>query len=736
MELGMKLKNHKSYVVTLLLSIFLFVSIITFIMNIFFTTTSKNIIMIGDKTTTSAVKVVEEFLKENIDIIAIESQSIEYMMEKKSPNSDIKEYLEESSNGYAGSIDSSFTGFYGVFRGEYLDGANWIPSKDFVPETRPWYLNAVEADGETVISSPYIDKQTGDVMISFSQLLSDKKSVIAVDINLNRLDELVAEVKSEGYGECVILDSKGLVVSSSMNDKGINYKNGEGGIDKEFLANKIYESEKINFEQVFENKKSIIFSNYVYGNWRSVLIMNKKSLFQEMNKNIFVSVSASLLLMGLILHFCIYSNKKRRAAEKNLMQVKAASSIYVSMAEINLMDDTFELIYSLANINEILSKVENKASMALDFILRILVTEEYLSSSLEFVNLKTVAERIGDKSTITQEFLGKTRGWCCARFIAVDHSDNGKPVHVLFAVEDINEAKLHEERLIADASVDKLTGCFNRKSYEEEISFYSSNPMENDFIHFSVDVNSLKDVNDSFGHAAGDELIKGAAEILKKNIRPYGKVFRTGGDEFFAIIHADESSLQNLLNEIQTDMQNWRGVLIQELTFSIGYAQFSKYPEKTLPELCKIADKNMYENKARFYMEKGINLRGKQSAYEAICKSYTKILLVNLTFDNYQIIQIDENERNSEKGFNEHISTWLKDFATSGQVHEDDFNEYLEKTDINYLRNYFLSGKKNFVIKYRRKINGEFKNVMLELVPSNKYCDDNQSVFLYVKNLF
>lgn len=67
-----------------------------------------------------------------------------------------------------------------------------------------------------------------------------------------------------------------------------------------------------------------------------------------------------------------------------------------------------------------------------------------------------------------------------------------------------------------------------------------------DFVYASIDVNGLKIVNDEIGHAAGDELIKGAAKCMKEVIGSYGKVYRTGGDEFVSIFFASKEQLETI----------------------------------------------------------------------------------------------------------------------------------------------------------------------------------------------
>lgn len=89
------------------------------------------------------------------------------------------------------------------------------------------------------------------------------------------------------------------------------------------------------------------------------------------------------------------------------------------------------------------------------------------------------------------------------------------------------------------AHVDGLTGLLNRRAfseYEEEI--LGKIGLRCMFVQF--DINNLKIVNDSYGHSAGDEFIIGASEAIFDSFGRYGKVFRTGGDEFVCIMTREE----------------------------------------------------------------------------------------------------------------------------------------------------------------------------------------------------
>ena len=156
-----------------------------------------------------------------------------------------------------------------------------------------------------------------------------------------------------------------------------------------------------------------------------------------------------------------------------------------------------------------------------------------------------------------------------------------------------------------------------------------------------------------------------------------------------------------------------------------------------MAELLKVADERMYENKEEYYrLRPGGDRRAQRGAYDVIFQSYLKVLRVNLSDDTYSIIKTNESEINKEKGFDKHsISEWLQNFAKTGQIHKDDMEMYLFKTSLDNLREHFLKSKETFVLKYRRKVGNEYKDVLMEILAGKDFSEEKMDVFLYVKNI-
>ncbi|MCR4589299.1 MAG: sensor domain-containing diguanylate cyclase [Lachnospiraceae bacterium] len=117
--------------------------------------------------------------------------------------------------------------------------------------------------------------------------------------------------------------------------------------------------------------------------------------------------------------------------------------------------------------------------------------------------------------------------------------------------------------------------------------------------------NGLKQVNDTLGHSAGDELLSGATICMQSGFGPYGNVYRIGGDEFVALINVNEEMLAGILENAQRIMDNWKGRNVDKLSISIGYASHHRYPDLSIDALGKAADKMMYAVKEEYYQHHG-----------------------------------------------------------------------------------------------------------------------------------
>lgn len=438
--------------------------------------------------------------------------------------------------------------------------------------------------------------------------------------------------------------------------------------------------------------------------------------------------------------------------EENYQKIKREMDIVSSMASmyfcsyyVDMKNMTYvEIKNNIAENMEFIGKQGN-AYEAIEKMCKHLILPEYRTEAEKFLNLDTLNQRLGEKQFyVSMQMETIHIGWAEGVFVVCDRADDGSLNHVIWALRTINDEKNKEEKLMYNSYIDELTGLYNRKMFAEDIDGSmvkladGVNPVDigrDDFVFISLDVNGLKTINDTKGHAAGDELLQAASKCMKRCFGPYGRVYRTGGDEYIALLNVSAEQLEEALMNFESTTAGYRGKFVESVSVSYGYVARRDHMDLSIMEIETLADKNMYMAKNLHYTKNGVNRRGQQDAYKALCALYNKILMVNFTDNTYSIISMDESEQTAEKGFTDGIFEWLENFALSGQVHEDDRAEYLDKTNRAYLIDYFKGEKTSLSFTYRRNTGGEFKMAEMEMIPTENYTDDKQILFLYVKNI-
>jgi diguanylate cyclase (GGDEF)-like protein len=164
-------------------------------------------------------------------------------------------------------------------------------------------------------------------------------------------------------------------------------------------------------------------------------------------------------------------------------------------------------------------------------------------------------------------------------------------------VQNLAKVQTLTDEVYKLAALDQLTGLYNRRSGEQRLAEEISRAVRHDrpLTILLADLDGLKQVNDHMGHAAGDLVLKGFSDRLRKAIRGSDLAVRLGGDEFMVLLpecRADE--VKHVLNRLEGLEVDFEGSKIS-VRFSRGWTDYK--PGETAEELLRRGDDALYENK-------------------------------------------------------------------------------------------------------------------------------------------
>ena len=191
----------------------------------------------------------------------------------------------------------------------------------------------------------------------------------------------------------------------------------------------------------------------------------------------------------------------------------------------------------------------------------------------------------------------------CAITIRPLTGSHGDQMGAVICIDDITDAFVLRRELERRATTDELTGCLNRSAVIDALdgALVAGRSSQAGTAVVFIDLDGFKEVNDTFGHTVGDQLLAHAAALLRHGTRPGDITGRLGGDEFLIVLTNVDSDqmarerVQQLIQTLITPLEVVAGVPIQ-IRASTGIA-WSSNPHLSADALIAAADRAMYNSK-------------------------------------------------------------------------------------------------------------------------------------------
>ena len=178
MTLSRRTRSRLNLTFPLLTTLILMVLLVIYTSRMFYRITVSNIYEVGEDKISGVSASLGNYMDTAKSVMWVTADTIDFMKSKGTSNKVILDYLKLETQKHKSQFDENYTGLYGYISGEYLDGLGWEPPEGFDPTKRDWYVISSNSGGNLAVVPPYIDAQTGSMVISVCKCLSDRKDVV------------------------------------------------------------------------------------------------------------------------------------------------------------------------------------------------------------------------------------------------------------------------------------------------------------------------------------------------------------------------------------------------------------------------------------------------------------------------------------------------------------------------------------------------------------------------------
>ena len=455
-----KKRYFKRFGLSALVIVFFSGMIITY--NIILYNTSKsNMIKSGELQAVQSAGEFSECLSSGKEALKLVEHKINNLITAKATEQQILDFLTTESSDIMQSVVKNTTGLYAYIDGKYYDGAGWEPGPNYEPASRPWYTEPNKNKGYLTVVDPYLDAETGDIVITLAVTLCDRESVVALDLNMEEIQSLAEkDTLANGGTIKMVIDSQGDVLAhSDKNELGKNYFDESNSIGN-LVVNTIYKDSAKYFEIEYKGDEYSVYAMPLSEGWYSVSITHSSENYRPLRIMLICGAALMLLSIGILEIILMTAEKRKQKAERLNGLLSNAANIYMSFYDLNLKNDTFSIIKNQNNnINKYVTEESGDMRKKCRMIMSSIPDNPTRAAMLEFTDLDTINERMKDTDLLTLEYISLGDIWVRSRFIAAERDSSGDLIHLLWMVENIDTEKKQSEEL--ESANTKLMGQVN-----------------------------------------------------------------------------------------------------------------------------------------------------------------------------------------------------------------------------------------------------------------------------------
>lgn len=350
-------RHGKKYSYGFISAVFISLAIVL-ILNVLliYSMTVKQIETIGQNQMESITKNLQSMLSESEYMTSVLANNVENRMKQGGSREKLADFFREQSALQNQLSDGSCINAF-LVRDEYIILPGYDLPEDYQVEKRIWYSETLKLNpGETYFSPPYVDLVTGNMCFTVSQLLSDGRSIVALDFSLARIQNSIEEIKNDEKSEALLVNDEGMIIGWSNADcLGKRLSEALPEYEEVFSNVTSQNNEQLSFDSNINGKKNKVFVTHTQNNWYLILSVQEWELYKESYFQLIRNTLLNLLVIVIVVALYIHAQNNRMKAEKAL-----------SVKEVFLSNLSSELRTPL---NRILSS-SNRESMSMSMDLK------------------------------------------------------------------------------------------------------------------------------------------------------------------------------------------------------------------------------------------------------------------------------------------------------------------------------------------------------------------------------
>lgn len=551
--------------------------------------------------------------------MAHDSLLVEHLSKEQQYPED-EEYVE-TIKGYLDAYRVKY-GFDSVFlvstvSGRYynFNGLDRVLEKG--PEENVWYFDLLESGLEYSmnVDNDEVKDADNEITVFVNCKIFDTDGsvigVVGVGIRMDYLKELLKGYEDQYGIKASLIDEEGTIqISTSYTGfEKVDWFNvyGQERIRKQILG---WKEDGENLEtwtdsSSDETGKSYVVSRYIPElSWSLIVEQNTGQVVAKMRAQLYETcfILIAVILIVLLVITTVIRNFNRQITElveeRQAMFKKATEQLYDSIYEMNLTQNS----YVGKQTEEYFASL-GAGGLPFDQGLRVIaekqIKEEYREGYVSmFAPENAIREFEAGNDHLRYDFMiaqdGTNYHW-----MRVDaylfYSEEDRSIHMFTYRKNIDGEKKKE----LEALTDEMTGFLTKSATERLIIQLLSDHPDRQYAFFIIDIDNFKQANDQFGHAFGDDCIRGFAEIIRKHVQKDAVIGRVGGDEFVVFLTVPDSEwteekaqeLSEALDTVHTKASaSWH------MSASIGVA-LSPQDGEQFELLYRHADQALYQRK-------------------------------------------------------------------------------------------------------------------------------------------